>query len=182
MSPTGTSDSTSVQKMVMPGSTGRAKLGATAMSTSPHSSAGASVGQPCLRWLQAPAEATEQFPPQQHFTCVCGIKRLCVQLGRVPHADDGVRQQPGRTCRARDHKISLGRKMGNLTPDLRGQAQLEKWSTKGPQFCPRVSPEPGEQVRDSRTPLGITASSVQPGGGAARSLLPRWAARSAGGG
>lgn len=99
-----------------------------------------------------PAEATEQFPPQQRVTCTCGIKHLCVRLGKGPRADDGGRQQPGRTYRARDHKTSLGRKMGSLTPDLRGQAQLEKGSKKGPQFCPRVSPEPGKQVRDSRTP------------------------------
>lgn len=103
-----------------------------------------------------PAEVTEQLPPQQLFTCTCGIKCLCVQLGREDvlwaqkmmeaGSSQGGPAGPG------DHKTSLGRKTDSLTPDLRGQAQVEKGSTKEPQFCPRVSPEAGEQVGDSHIP------------------------------
>lgn len=87
----------------------------------------------------------------------------------------------GRPFRARDRRATLGRGMGNLTlacwgalPSPEARHNRRRGAQTGPGFAPGLG-----RVRcqgsgsGGHVPSGITASSGQPGGGAARSPRPR---------
>lgn len=134
-------------------------------------------------------EGARQLSPQQRFTSTHGINIFVSGWARGPMWMVEGRQQGGGGCsgpgteRPRWERGWRTRPWGGGLPPAEARHNWRKGEQRGSSFAlglGRIRCQGSES--GAHIPPGITASSGQPGGGAARSLQPRWAARSAGGG